>query len=155
MLDIIILSVGKIKESYFQEAFDEYLKRLKPYAKIGLHELKPEPFMGDSDKEKSKKIEGERILNFLDKHQNSEVVILDEHGKKFSSVKFSEYLMSMDRQIIFVVGGALGFSEEVSEKHKNKISLSDMTFPHEMARVLLIEQIYRATAISKGKSYHY
>lgn len=155
MLNIIILSIGKIKEKYFQEAFDEYLKRLKPYAKIEIQELKSEPFRGDSDKEKSKKIEGERILNFLDKRADSEVIILDERGKKFSSVKFSGYLFGFNRQIIFVVGGTLGFSDDVSRKYKNKVSLSDMTFPHEMAKVMLIEQIYRASAIAKGKNYHY
>lgn len=155
MLDIIILSVGKIKEKYFQEAFEEYLKRLRPYAKIELHELKPEPFLGDSDKEKSKRAEGERIVNFLDKHADSEVIILDEHGKKFSSVEFSEYLTNINRRIIFVIGGALGLSEDILNNHKNKVSLSDMTFTHEMAKVFLAEQIYRAVVIERGKKYHY
>src|SRR3989344_3255457 len=138
MLNIIILSVGKIKEKYFQEAFDEYSKRLKPYAKIEVQELKPEPFMGDSDKDKSKKIEGERILKFLDNHKDREVIILDENGRNISSVKFSEYLFGINRQIVFVVGGTLGFSDDVLKKYKNKVSLSDMTFPHEMAKVILI-----------------
>ena len=155
MLNIIILSVGKIKEKYFQEAFNEYFKRLKPYAKIEVQELKLEPFMSDSDKEKSKKIEGERILKFLDNHKDREVIILDENGRNISSVKFSEYLFGINRQIVFVVGGTLGFSDDVLKKYKNKVSLSDMTFPHEMAKVILIEQVYRAFAISKGKRYHY
>lgn len=155
MFNVIILTVGKIKEKYFQEAIGEYLKRLRPYAKITIEELKAEPFKNESGKIKSKKIEGERILNFLEKHSDSETVILDERGEKFSSVGFADYLSKIDRQIVFVIGGALGMDESVFEKYKNKISLSNMTFPHEMARLFLIEQIYRSTTIIKGKEYHY
>lgn len=155
MFNITILAVGKIKEKYFQEAIGEYLKRLKPYAKITIEELKAEPFKNESEKIKSKKIEGGRILNFLEKHSGSEVIILDEHGKKFSSPEFTNYLLKINRQIVFVIGGALGIDESVSKKYKNKISLSDMTFPHEMARLFLSEQIYRATTIVKRKEYHY
>lgn len=155
MFNITILVVGKIKEKYFQEAIGEYLKRLKPYAKITIEELKAEPFKNKSEKIKSKKIEGGRILNFLEKHSDSEVVILDEHGKKFSSVEFANNLSKINRQIVFVIGGALGIDEKVSDKYKNKMALSNMTFPHEMARLFLLEQIYRATTIVKGKDYHY
>lgn len=153
MFNITILAVGKIKEKYFQEAIGEYLKRLKPYAKITIEELKAEPFKNENEKIKSKKIEGERILNFLEKHSDSEVFILDERGKKFSSMEFANHLLS--QPIIFVIGGALGIDEGVIKKCKNKISLSNMTFPHEMARLFLIEQLYRAITIVKGKEYHY
>lgn len=155
MFNVTILAVGKIKEKYFQEAIGEYLKRSKPYAKIKIEELKAEPFKNESGKIKSKKTEGERILNFLEKNSDSEIVILDERGEKFSSVEFASYLSKINRQIIFVIGGALGIDESVSSKHRNKISLSDMTFPHEMSRLFLIEQIYRSATIIKGKEYHY
>lgn len=155
MFNITILAVGKIKEKYFQEAMGEYLKRLRPYAKISIEELRAEPFKNESEKIKSKKIEGERIFNFLEKYTDSEIVILDERGKKYSSPEFADYLSKINRRIIFVIGGALGIDEIISKKYKNKIALSDMTFPHEMARVFLTEQLYRAAAIIKGKEYHY
>lgn len=155
MFNITILAVGKIKEKYFQEAIGEYLKRLKPYAKITIEELKAEPFKNESEKIKSKKIEGGRIINFLEKHSDSEVVILDECGKKYSSMEFAGHLSKINIPIIFVIGGALGIDEKVSDKYKNQMALSDMTFPHEMARLFLLEQIYRATTIVKGKDYHY
>lgn len=154
MFNVTILVVGKIKEKYFQEATGEYLKRLRPYVKITIEELKAEPFKNESGKIKSKKIEGERIINFLEKRQDKEVVILDERGKKMSSVAFAEYIVTINKPIIFVVGGALGIDECIIKKYTNKISLSDMTFPHEMARLFLIEQLYRANMIIKGKEYH-
>lgn len=155
MFNIIVLAVGKIKEKYFQEAIGEYLKRLRPYAKITIEELRAEPFKNESEKIKSKKIEGERILNFLEKHSDSEVIILDEHGKKYSSPEFANYFSKINRSVVFVVGGALGIDENVIKKYSNKITLSDMTFPHEMARLFLVEQIYRAMTIIKNKEYHY
>lgn len=155
MLNITILAIGKIKETYFREAIEEYLKRLKPYAKIEVHELNPVPFGDSASKLKSKQIEGKRILNFLAKYPDSEVVILSEKGKRFTSVNFAKYLSGINRKIIFVIGGALGYEGDVLVKHKNQLSLSDMTFPHEMARVILAEQIYRAVTIMKDKEYHY
>lgn len=155
MGNITILAVGKIKEPYFREAVDEYAKRLAPYIKLSFSELAPEPFHGEGDKEKSKKKEGERILAFLEKRTDHEVILLSERGKGYSSEAFAQYLSGISRPIIFIIGGTLGFHEDVLKKYKNMISLSLMTFPHEMARMILVEQIYRAVTIMKGKSYHY
>ena len=157
MLKITILAVGKIKDENFKESFLKYFKRLSPYASINMEEISPEPFFDNSDREKIKQKEGEKILKYLDKFSQSKVFILDENGKEFRSQEFSEFLFRNDLEnLIFVIGGTLGFSNNILN-HKNsiKISLSRMTFPHELARVLLVEQIYRAIAINKNKSYHY
>jgi len=153
MINITILTIGKIKENYFSQAANEYLKRLSPYAKIRVEELKAESF-NESNKDKAKNIEGERIIFFLEKRPDSEIFILDEKGKEFTSVEFSKEIGDESHHFIFVIGGSLGLSEEVKKKGKN-ISLSKMTYPHEMARMILIEQIYRAVTIVKGKQYHY
>jgi len=151
---LIILAVGKIKKDYFHEAIREYLKRLGPYAKIDIEEIEAEPFKRESDKEKAKKIEGERILKFLEKNEGN-IILLDEKGKNFSSHEFAEFLEDKNERIIFVIGGALGFNKNILENSYQKLSLSKMTFPHEIARMILLEQIYRATTITSGKEYHY
>lgn len=153
MLEIIIIAIGKIKNEFFSGAIEEYLLRLKPYASVKILELTPEAF-GDSNREKAKKAEGERILSALEKYAGAEVFLLHERGKEIDSVKFSEKMSSTSGKTVFVVAGALGFAEEVLQKY-NQLSLSKMTFPHEMARLILLEQIYRTTTIIKGKTYHY
>ena len=155
MFNIVILAVGKIKEKYFEEAAGEYQKRLRPYAKIVIEEVLPEPFGRESERKAAKSKEGERLLGALAKYSNDEVIILDERGKEFASAAFADFLDKEKRRVIFVVGGALGFSEEFLAKPFHKVSLSKMTLPHELARVVLFEQIYRAAAIVAGKTYHY
>lgn len=155
MFSITILAIGKIKERYFAEAIEEYKKRLKPYAKIDIVELKVEPF-SENTKDKAKNIEAKRILSFLEKHSDGQIFILDENGKNPASREFAQMIeKSENNHFIFVIGGSLGFAKEILEKPWPKISLSAMTFPHEMARVILIEQIYRAVTIIKNKDYHY
>ncbi len=153
MLNITILAVGKIKEKFWREAGDEYIKRLRPYAKLEIKELKPEPF-SSSTKEKSKEKEGERILEFLDKQKEAMIFLLDETGEENDSFSFARKLDQQQGKIIFVIGGALGLTSEIKKRYK-KISLSQMTFPHEMARVILLEQLYRASTILNNKDYHY
>lgn len=153
MLEIIIIAIGKIKNEFFSGAIQEYLLRLKPYASVKILELTPEAF-SDSSRDKAKKTEGERILSALEKYAGAEIFLLHERGKEMDSVKFSEKLSSTSGKVVFVVAGALGFNEEVLQKY-GQLSLSKMTFPHEMARLILLEQIYRATAIIRGKTYHY
>lgn len=155
MKNITVVAVGKIKESYFREATMEYVKRLTPFVKISFLELKPEPFYGEGDKEKAKRSEGERILAALEKRTDSQIFILDEQGKNYSSEAFARHLDFIERPTIFVIGGAHGLHEDVLKKYRNTMSLSPMTFPHEMARMILVEQIYRAATIIKGKSYHH
>lgn len=154
MFDLTILAIGKLKEKYFQEACDNYLKRSSPYAKIEVVELEPEPF-SKNNSAKAKKIEGEKLMKFLAKHQETSIVILDEHGQNFDSVGFSEFLAQGKGKTILVMGGSLGLAAEILSKYPIKLSLSKMTLPHELARVVLAEQIYRAATINQGKEYHH
>ena len=110
----------------------------------------------DSNKDKTKKEEGEKILKFLEKKNRAEIFILHEKGSEYDSNSFAKVIKENEgKEITFVIGGSLGFSEEVLKKYPKQISLSKMTFLHEMAKVILIEQIYRAITILKNKSYHY
>lgn len=155
MFNVVILAVGKTKEKYWRTAAEEYLARLKPYARIVVEEVAAEPFRRESDKEKAKQKEGERLLAALSKYSDSEIIILDERGREFTSSEFSDFFSREARRVIFIIGGPLGFHENLSKRTFTKISLSKMTLPHELARVVLLEQIYRATTIASGKSYHY
>jgi len=153
MWDITILAVGKLKEKHWQAASAEYLKRLKPYAKITVEELRAEPFSA-ATREKSKKVEASRIEDYLKKRPGSLVMLLAESGRRTDSYIFAETLKNVNQPLILVIGGALGFKEELFETYP-KISLSKLTFPHELARVILLEQLYRAAAILNNKTYHY
>lgn len=157
MLKITIIAVGKIKDKNFKDSFEEYLKRVSPYAIVNLEEISAEPFFDNSNKEKIKQKEGEKILKYLDKFSQDKIFILDEKGQEFSSTDFSKILFKNEsRGLVFVIGGTLGFSENIlNYKNSIRISFSQMTFPHELIRVLLAEQVYRAIAINKNKSYHY
>jgi len=155
MFRITLVSVGKLKDREIEGFVLKYIKLLSPYAVINLVELKAEPFRDNSQKIKAKKAEGERIIKELKKKKLGTIVLLTEQGVSFNSMTFSQKLESWGPEITFVVGGALGLSTEVLKNFKNKLSLSPMTFPHEMARVVLLEQIYRAVTILKGKEYHY
>ncbi len=157
MLKITIIAIGNIKKNYFKEGIDEYLKRLSVDAKINIEEIKPEPFFDNSDHNKIKKLEGEKIIKALNKYSQDKIIILDEKGRDFKSREFAEFLgKNSQDNLVFVIGGALGLSDEIlNYAGATKISLSKMTLPHEMVRLVLVEQIYRAIAINKDKKYHY
>lgn len=154
MFNITIVAVGKIKEIYLREGILDYQKRIKPYGRLAMEELDGLSFRSDN-REQVKKKEGEKIIKALEKHKGKFVVALHEWGREFTSVDFSKYLAARHEEIVFVIGGSLGFSKEVLDKVDAKISLSKMTFPHEVARLLLCEQLYRAITIDRGKTYHY
>ena len=154
MLDVKIIAVGKVKNKNFGAAIVEYLKRIKPYARIELVEVKPEAF-GSQNKEVAKKTEGERLLKSLASEAAGMVYLLQEQGKEFNSEKFARFLEKQNSRVVLVIAGALGFSDEIKNKYPNSISLSQMTIPHELARVVLLEQLYRAATIIQGKEYHY
>lgn len=154
MLDVTILAVGKIKEKYFAEAISEYAKRLKPYASLKFVELGSIAFK-EFSREKAKNDEGKKITSYLDRNGDKYAIILDERGINFSSQKFSKYLQELNKPIVFVVGGAVGLSKEVLERADYIMTLSSFTLPHELARLVLVEQIYRAVAIASNKTYHY
>ena len=158
MLTINVLCVGKIKENFFKDAISEYSKRLSRYCKLNIIELPDEKI---PDKTNSK-IENEiktkecnNIINHIKK--DSYIICLDIKGKELSSEQFSETIenISMESsQITFIIGGSLGLTEEVLNISNKKICFSKMTFPHQLIRVFLLEQIYRAFKISNGETYH-
>jgi len=154
MYDIKIIAVGKIRENYLRSGIDEYLKRIKPYARIRLVEFGRECFSRHS-REAARQKESERILAYLEKAGIKEIILLDEGGKEYSSPEFADMLNSWTGEIAFVIGGALGFSESLKRAFKKRLALSKMTYPHEMARLILIEQIYRSITIARSKEYHY
>ncbi|MEI7620661.1 MAG: 23S rRNA (pseudouridine(1915)-N(3))-methyltransferase RlmH [Candidatus Falkowbacteria bacterium] len=153
MFNITILSIGAVKTDYFKAAIAEYLKRLGPYAKVAMVELPAESFT-ESQKVAAKKKEGKRIEEYLSRRPEARVFLLDERGVELDSIELSKKLDKINEPIIFVIGGSLGLEPELLARHE-KISLSKLTFLHEMTKVVLLEQIYRSIAIIKGKNYHY
>ena len=155
-MKINILVVGKFKETYWAQAEQEYLKRLSAWFKVNIIELKEESFTEKDDREKIKAKEADRILAKIP--TNSFVIALDENGTEFESKKFADKLQSwlmLGDELTFVLGGPLGLHETVLQKAKFKLALSQMTFPHQMARVFLLEQLYRAQMINQNRKYHY
>jgi len=153
MKKIIILSIGGVKEKYYREAILEYQKRLNSDIRLELIDLPAKSF-SDKNILAIKKQESQRILEFLQKNKDSDIFLLSENGQEYDSIGFSEKIFSLDRPIIFVIAGSLGFDFDILKGYNN-LSLSKMTFLHEMAKVILMEQIYRAVNIEKGKKYHY
>ncbi|MFZ2310251.1 MAG: 23S rRNA (pseudouridine(1915)-N(3))-methyltransferase RlmH [Patescibacteria group bacterium] len=152
MLNITIIAIGKVKEVYWREAILEYQKRLQPYARLKIEELKAEPF-SESTKGKAKKTESDNIQLYLDKKKTAEIYLLSEHGELFDSPAFAKKMES-NQEIVLVIAGTQGFAKDLVNKYP-KISLSPLTFPHELARVVLLEQLYRAATIINKKDYHY
>lgn len=151
MLDITLIVVGKIKDKNYQAATAEYIKRLKPYVRLKIVELTAASFSAHSQ-EQAKEIEGKRIKESLSSRAG-QVFLLAERGRFFSSPDFAAF-MEKNQPLTLVIGGALGFSAELYRSYP-QISLSPLTFPHELARVVLLEQLYRAAAILSKKDYHY
>jgi len=161
-MNIRIICIGKLKESYWRDAVDEYMKRLSAYAKMEIVELK-ESRSDDVNEE------GERILAALGyesgdpsrtkgKRSREYVITLEIKGKAMSSEqladKISELALQGKSDIAFVIGGSCGLSNDVSSVADMKLSFSKMTFPHQMMRVILMEQIYRSFKINRNESYH-
>ncbi len=156
MLHCTLLAVGAVKESHWREAAEEYLRRLKPYMKIEVIEVGAEAFGGTKTAEQSMTAEGERILKRLP--AGAIVIAMERTGREISSVELAEMLTregGTGTHLVFVIGGTAGLDTAVLARAQKKISISKMTFTHEMARVFLLEQLYRAATIIAGKSYHY
>ena len=158
-MKITVVGVGSIKESYFKDAIAEYSKRLSKYCSVEIIEVKDEMIKENSsvkDDEIVKKTEGERIIKALPK--NSCNILLDLRGKKLDSVGFSKMIDDImkyeNSNITFIIGGSIGVSKEVYDIADYKLCFSDMTFPHKLMRVILLEQVYRAFKILKNETYH-
>ena len=152
---IRIIAVGKLKNVFFKQAAEHYSARIKHHWQ--LEEINPRDAEAALPTAEAIKQEGVAILNSL--RPNDIPICLDERGKEFSSREFADFLNNISENQAFyptfIVGGAFGLSEEVKKKAKHKIALSRMTFPHELARVLLLEQLYRADAILRNSPYHH
>lgn len=160
MLSINIICIGKIKESFFKDAINEYSKRLSKYCNLNIIELSDEKLpskLNDKIIDNIKNIEGKKILSHLKK--DSYKICLDLHGKQFSSEEFSAKIDSIslnyNSSITFIIGGTLGISSEVLNCSDEKICFSKMTFPHQLIRVFLLEQLFRAFKISNNETYHW
>lgn len=158
MLNINIICVGKIKEKYLKEAIFEYSKRLSKYCKLTITEL-PDQKIPDklhpSLEQEIKEIECNNIIKHL--KNNSCIIALDLKGKTFTSEDFSKELANITMQnsnITFIIGGSLGLTENLLSKCNLLVSFSKMTFPHQLIRVFLLEQIFRAFKIQNNETYH-
>ncbi|QAA30461.1 23S rRNA (pseudouridine(1915)-N(3))-methyltransferase RlmH [Clostridium manihotivorum] len=158
-MNITLITVGKIKEKYLKDAIDEYSKRLKRYCKLDIIELADEKTPDNASEKEELQIkekEGQLILKSI--KENMYVIALDLKGNMISSEDFSNLIGDLgvkgESQLCFVIGGSLGLSKDVIQRANYKLCFSKMTFPHQLFRVMLLEQIYRAYRIMKGEPYH-
>ena len=159
-MKITILCVGKIKEKYFRDAIAEYEKRLGRYCKLEIVEVADEKTpdgASEAEEQQIRRKEGERLLKYLE-GKNCYVIALAINGKMLDSValseKVSDLMVKGNSHIVLVIGGSLGLSKKVLARADEKLSFSALTFPHQMMRVILLEQIYRCFRIQKNEPYH-
>ncbi|MFU0782390.1 MAG: 23S rRNA (pseudouridine(1915)-N(3))-methyltransferase RlmH [Thermoanaerobacterium thermosaccharolyticum] len=158
-MNIDIIAVGKIKEKFIEDGIREYVKRLKPYCNINIIEVNDERAPeGLSDKEKISVMHREST-KILDKiRKGSFIISLCIEGRQMDSVEFARYIEDVmtagNSNITFVIGGSLGLHDDIKSMSDLKLSFSKMTFPHQLMRLILVEQIYRAFKIMKGEPYH-
>lgn len=158
-MKITVIAVGKIKEKYFTQAIEEYAKRLSRYCKLDIIQLQDEKTPDDASSRQEQQIkdrEGERILHSIP--EDAYVIALAIEGKSFDSPGLASHLQQLmtggKSHIAFVIGGSLGLSEQVMKRANEKLSFSAMTFPHQLMRVILLEQIYRSFRIIHHEPYH-
>lgn len=155
-LKIKIIALGKIKEKFLKDGIDEFLKRLTPYATVSILELNPIEIKDENLTDKILIEEGEKILSHI--KPLDFVITMEIKGKQFSSEEFASQIKSLTnegiQEIVFVIGSSCGIGKNVSERANLKMSMSKMTFLHQFARLILVEQIYRAFKIIKGETYH-
>jgi 23S rRNA (pseudouridine1915-N3)-methyltransferase len=149
--------MGKTDWDFVRQGLDNYCSRLKHYFPFDLEIIPDIKNTKNLSFEQQKEKEGELILKFI--QPGDYMVLLDEHGKEFSSVKFTEYLEKkthlISKRLVFVIGGPYGFSPKVQEKAQEKIALSQMTFSHQLVRLIFAEQLYRAATILNNEPYHH
>lgn len=156
-MKIHFLVVGKTMEKYMQTGIDEYVRRLLRYIPFSMEVLPELKNAKNLTFEQQKEKDSQAILNAL--QDGDYVVLLDEKGKEYSSVAFSDYLARkmqiVPKRLVFVVGGPYGFSAEMYDRANEKLSVSKMTFSHQMIRLIFVEQLYRAMTILRGEPYHH
>jgi 23S rRNA (pseudouridine1915-N3)-methyltransferase len=156
-MNIRLLAIGKTDNKSLQSLIDEYTKRLSFYIKFDLEIIPDIKNVKNLSEAQQKEKEGELILSKIS--ATDQLILMDENGSTFSSVAFSDYLQKKMnggiKTLVFVIGGPYGFSEEVYKKAQGKVSLSEMTFSHQMVRLFVIEQLYRGFTILKNEPYHH
>ena len=149
---IKIIAVGYLKEQYLKQALEEYKKRISKYTNIEIIEIKDEGFV---EEEKAKAKEKEKILKHIS--EKDYIITLEIEGKEYNSLEFAEKLRKTqieNSNLVFIIGGSYGLSSEIKKLSKMHLSFSKMTFPHQLFRILLLEQIYRSYKINNNESYH-
>lgn len=158
-MNITLITVGKIKEKYLKDAIDEYKKRLSRYSKLEIIELPDEKTPDNASEKEEQQIKEKEGLLILSKiKDNSYIIALDLNGKHITSEELSGFIhncgVSGNSNLVFIIGGSLGLSQDVIKRANYKLCFSKMTFPHQLFRVMLLEQIYRAFRIMKNEPYH-
>tara|TARA_B110000196_G_C20979647_1_gene582744 strand:+ start:417 stop:890 length:474 start_codon:yes stop_codon:yes gene_type:complete len=156
-MKIVLITIGKTNEKYLIEGISSYQKRLKHYTNFEMMEIPNIKNANNLSEAELMKKEGELILKQI--QSSDHLVLLDDKGKDFTSPKFAQklqqWMLSGKKRLVFVVGGAYGFSEEVYKRGNEKLSLSKMTFSHQMVRLFFVEQIYRGYTILNNEPYHH
>ena len=156
-MKITLLTVGKTDRDWVKQGLELYISRLKHYIPFSLIEIPELKNVSALSTEQIKTKEGELILKHI--RPADDLILMDERGKMYTSIEFAKVLQDKisytGKDIVFVIGGAYGFSEAVRQRSNSKISLSRMTFSHQMVRAIFVEQLYRAFTIMKGEPYHH
>jgi 23S rRNA (pseudouridine1915-N3)-methyltransferase len=156
-MKITLLTVGKTDKDWVRQGLDIYVSRLKHYIPFSIVEIPELKNVSALSKEQIKSKEGDLILKVI--RPNDDVILLDERGKEYTSIELARIIQDKisyaGRDIIFIIGGAYGFSDAVYQRANSKLSLSKMTFSHQMVRAIFAEQIYRAFTIMRGEPYHH
>lgn len=156
-MKVALILVGKTINKHFVELIDDYASRVKHYVGFDICTIPELKNTKSLSVDQQKQQEGELILKQL--QAGDHVVLLDEHGKELRSVEFSRYMeqrmQTVSKRLVFVIGGPYGFSSDVYAKAHDKLSLSKMTFSHQMVRLIFVEQLYRAMTIMRGEPYHH
>lgn len=156
-MKIVLLAIGKTDAGYFIEAINEYQKRLEHYIPFEIQTLADIKNTKNLTSEQQKEKEGELILKNI--QPGDYLVLLDDKGKEYTSTQFANYIEkkthTVSKRLIFVIGGPYGFSQSVYEKANEKLTLSRMTFSHQMVRLIFVEQLYRAMTILNNEPYHH
>ena len=156
-MKIELFVVGKTNHNYLSPGIEDYLKRINRYIQFSIRCISDAKNTKNLSQQQQKNAEGQNILVAID---NSDyVVLLDEHGKEYKSIEFASLIdkkmQTVAKRLVFVVGGPYGFSEDVYKRANEKISLSKMTFPHDLIRLIFVEQLYRAFSILNHEPYHH